>query len=303
MADRVSDRLKVIAITFNMTDHCNLSCANCNHASPLLDAKFADLDGFNADLAALGQVLRAGEIKLVGGEPTLHPQVVDFIKAARASGVAKKIHVTSNAVLLHKMTDEFWDNIDILELSIYPGVKYRGGGEDGLDMFREKAAARNIELVFPGRPVFKKTLLNNKIEDPVLVDAIYKNCGQVYKWGCHSVHEGRYYFCGPAPYLEQRMAKRGEHVENKIADSVQIQNNPNLRRDLEAYLNRQEPLIACAYCLGDNGIDFAHHQLNKKGVIDENLADDGDILQQVYFPPMVQVQMAARRKLLAILGQ
>lgn len=302
MQDRISDRLQVIAITFNMTDHCNLSCANCNHASPLLDTKFLDLEGFKADLAALGGVLRAGEIKFVGGEPTLHPQLLEFIQVARDSGIAPKLHVTSNAVLLHRQPDEFWKMIDILELSIYPGVKYRGGGEDGLQLFRDKAKEFDVELLFPGRPVFKKTLLNNKIEDPVLVDAIYRNCGQVYKWGCHSVHEGRYYFCGPAPYLEQRMAKRGEHVENKLADSVAIVNNPNLRRDLEAYLNREEPLIACAYCLGDNGVNFPHHQLNKKGVVEENLANDGDILKQVYFPPMQQVQMAARRKLLAIVS-
>lgn len=302
MAERVSDRLKVIAITINITDHCNLSCANCNHASPLLDTKFADLDSYKRDLAALSGVLRAEEIKMVGGEPTLHPQLLDFMREAKSCGIAPTLHVTSNAVLLHKQPDEFWELVDILELSIYPGVKYRGGGEDGLQLFRDKAKQFDVDLVFPGRPVFKKTLLNNKIEDPILVDAIYKNCGQIYKWGCHSVHEGRYYFCGPAPYLEQRMAKRGEHVENKIADSVQIQDNPHLRRDLEAYLNREEPLIACAYCLGDNGINFPHHQLNKKGVIEENLADDGDIIKQVYFPPMVQLQMAARRKLLNIVG-
>lgn len=302
MATRMSDRINVIAVTWNMTDHCNLTCANCNHASPLLDRKFLDLDQFEKDLGALQGVLHAEEIKLLGGEPMLHPKVSDAIKLAKESNIADKVRIISNGVLLHRADDEFWKNVDILEVSVYPGVKYKGGGEDGLQAYKDKAQEFGVHFYLPPRWDFKKTLLNNRIEDPVLVDYIYRNCGQISKWGCHTVQDGRYYKCGPAPYLEERMAKRGEPVKNKEIDSVALHGNPRLREELEAYLKSEKPLKACEYCLGENGVMVEHKMLRKQEIIDENLANDGDIQKKVYFPPAQRVQMMVRRKLLRVLS-
>ena len=68
----------------HITDHCNLNCRGCGHFSNLCPPTFLDLDAFRADMAAMAAKLRIEQIYLLGGEPLLHPQVSEFIRAARA---------------------------------------------------------------------------------------------------------------------------------------------------------------------------------------------------------------------------
>src|SRR5690348_4435511 len=97
------DKLLRPSVEFNLTEHCNLSCYGCDHASPLLPTRLADLESFQRDLAALSEVFHSREIRLVGGEPLLHPRIVEFMRAARDSGVADSVVIYTNGVLLHRM--------------------------------------------------------------------------------------------------------------------------------------------------------------------------------------------------------
>src|SRR5687767_9091206 len=106
------------AVEFNLTEHCNLKCARCDHASEALPAKFADLDSFRADLEALAAVLHARELKLLGGEPLLHPRLPDFLRVARASGIADTITVVTNGVLLHRTDPSVLAMADRIRVSL-----------------------------------------------------------------------------------------------------------------------------------------------------------------------------------------
>src|SRR5690242_16451548 len=117
-------KLAVKGIEVNLTEHCNLKCSGCDHASPHLPAKFASLAGVQADLAVLAGVLQADEIKLVGGEALMHPQVIDFMKMMREIKIAKRVVLITNGVLLHNFTDVY-KYVDRIWVSIYPGVKHR----------------------------------------------------------------------------------------------------------------------------------------------------------------------------------
>ncbi|HEY1452878.1 MAG TPA: hypothetical protein VGF57_05390, partial [Roseiarcus sp.] len=87
---------------FNLTEHCNLSCCECDHASPLLASKFASVESFSWDLEALARVFHSKQIRILGGEPLLHPQLTGFLTEARRIGVADSIVLITNGVLLHQ---------------------------------------------------------------------------------------------------------------------------------------------------------------------------------------------------------
>jgi uncharacterized radical SAM superfamily Fe-S cluster-containing enzyme len=88
-----------------ITSRCDLPCPVC-----LADARAAGTDITSAQLAfALDKLVRAEggghpPIQFAGGEPTLHPELIDFVRQAHAVGF-RKMEVDSNGLLLAQQAD------------------------------------------------------------------------------------------------------------------------------------------------------------------------------------------------------
>ncbi|HJX31092.1 MAG TPA: hypothetical protein VJ624_04480, partial [Thermodesulfobacteriota bacterium] len=105
-----------------VVDHCNITCRNCNHASPAIPSWYADPATVYRDFSVLAKYLRPKFIKVLGGEPLLHGHLDAVIQAARATGISDHFTLTTNGSLLHKASDAVWQAIDQVEISLYPGV-------------------------------------------------------------------------------------------------------------------------------------------------------------------------------------
>lgn len=258
MGSPIGDRLERHSIEYNLTEHCNLSCYSCDHASPLLPTKFARLEDFSRDLTALARVFHASQLRILGGEPLLHPELPFFLAEARRIGIADRIAIFTNGVRLHQAPDELWDLIDELWISVYPGVARRLSD----DACARICKAHGVSLHISHWVEFGKTLINQRIENPALVKAIFRECKSA---DCHTVHEGRFYRCCVAPFTRQRLALRGIDFDNHAIDGVALHDNVNLYEDLDACLNGRSPLAACSFCLGTSGPMVQHRQLNQRG--------------------------------------
>jgi len=109
-----------------LTDHCNLNCKSCSHFCPLAKEKFADIKTLERDFKRLSE-LSGGKIDrlvLLGGEPLLHPQLLDIIRFARKHFPQGSIRILSNGILLPQQPPEFWqtchENSIEIEVSVYP---------------------------------------------------------------------------------------------------------------------------------------------------------------------------------------
>ena len=107
-----------------LADHCNLNCKYCDHFSPLAEKRFIDIKKLRKDLKRFSSLVSIGNVGLMGGEPLLHPEIVQILNMTRQ--VLSKTHlaVFTNAILLPQMQDIFWQtcrdkNINIL-ISRYP---------------------------------------------------------------------------------------------------------------------------------------------------------------------------------------
>jgi len=238
-----------------------------------MDDRFASPADYERDIMALSEVLHVNHIFLAGGEPLLHPAFQDFLRITKKSGIADGTIVISNAMLLHEMPVAAWDHIDAMIVSIYPGVRYRVD----FDEVEREARARGAYLVRKNNDEFSKMLLNDRIEDPRLVDAIFKGCYSGIN--CHTVYEGVYYRCSRAHTLEPRMARIGKQVENRSVDGVKLHGNPDLRAELEAYLRENRPLKACEYCLGSAGRTERHLQLTRLAIKREQAEDHSRVAE------------------------
>ncbi|MEW6159567.1 MAG: 4Fe-4S cluster-binding domain-containing protein [Verrucomicrobiota bacterium] len=256
------------AIEYCVVDHCNLRCAGCDHASPHLSRRFADWHAFAADIEALGPHMHARVLRLVGGEPLLHPNLPAFVERARAVGIADEVWLWSNGLLLHAMPRELLEQFDVIRVSIYPGVSIRA---NLTQLQKDLAARRGTKLEMVTVNKFMHQLLNHPVADSDRTRETFLRCKETHVWSCHTVHEGRYYKCTKPALLRQRLANCGIQISSVLDDGVALHSNPSLREDLEAYLLSKTPLKACAWCLGTDGKRFAHHQLTATELDQERL--------------------------------
>lgn len=252
-------KLTRTSVEVSLTDHCNIRCYACAHASPLLAKKFASLEGFSRDLETLATAFHSKELRIVGGEPLLHPDLLQFLTEARRIGIADSIVVYTNGVLLHQMPDDFWRLTDVLRVSVYPGVRRRLDDEACERLCQAHGVALHLEHF----RTFDQTLIGKRIEDPKLVNAIYRACTTARD--CHTVHEGHFYKCPMAPIMSKWLALRNIDFDSPPTDGVALHDNPDLRADLERYLGSREPLAACSYCLGSSGAAVPHRQVDRFG--------------------------------------
>jgi organic radical activating enzyme len=266
-----ANKLTRLSVEYSLTEHCNISCHACAHASPLLAKKFADLSDFTRDFEALAEVFHSRELRIVGGEPLLHPELLAFLREGRRIGIADTIVVYTNGVLLHRVPEEFWRLIDKLHVSVYPGVRRRLDDEDCARLCR----THDVELGIEQFRTFDQTLISKRIDDHRLVKAIYRACHTATE--CHTVHGGRFYKCPMATLMSSWLALHKIDFESPASDGVALHGNPALQQDLERYLDSAAPLAACSYCLGSSGQAVTHRQLDNAGC-SAWLAEDGQAL-------------------------
>lgn len=101
----------MVNISYYLTDHCNLNCAGCNHFSPVAEPRFSSLHLFEDNIKALLKIAKVTEFNLMGGEPLLHPDIIQFIEIARKY-YSGSLHLITNGLLLDKMSDEFYSCIE-----------------------------------------------------------------------------------------------------------------------------------------------------------------------------------------------
>jgi organic radical activating enzyme len=275
------------SVEVNLTAHCNLSCYGCDHASPARDEGYLDLDVLKADLAALSEVYHVFEFFLTGGEPLLHPRLLDVIDTIRDSGIADRIAVVTNGVLLHRAPAGIWDRIDKIWVSLYPGVKRKLSNEEIRGQARRSGVLLNLKVT----DSFTDKLVHAENEDPELVRSIYSTC--TLRTSCHTIHEGRFYKCSPSPFVPEWVRRVGGGSVDFSGDGIPLRDNPDLRNQLEAYLRNEEPLSACRYCLGAVGKELPARQMNKRAVAEWLAEPARDPAEQLDRPALA----AARSRL------
>ena len=162
-------------LELNVVEHCNLSCRSCSHLSPLMPRRIVSPDQILDDLDLLSRVYHARWVRLVGGEPLLHPQLLDVIAAARQSRIADRVSLVTNGVLLTKMDDELWRAVDAIEVSLYPG---KGLDAAARSHCKELARRHDVDLRLVEIREFRESFSNRGTDDDALVRRIYSRCSR-----------------------------------------------------------------------------------------------------------------------------
>ncbi len=111
-AERIAKMAAKPKLDVQVCDHCNLRCAGCLHFAPLAQEHFLDAESYERDLGQLASVDGVegyfSSVALMGGEPLLHPRLVDIIETTRAHLLQQDVVLCTNGLLLKRMDDGFW---------------------------------------------------------------------------------------------------------------------------------------------------------------------------------------------------
>jgi organic radical activating enzyme len=241
----------------NVAEHCNLSCRGCSHLSPVLPKRFVEPDDVHGSLSLLARHYHADQVRLVGGEPLLHPDLTSVIKAVRTSGVTERVVIVTNGLLLSRMDPEVWQAVDEIEISMYPG---HNPNPDQLARFESLAHQHAVGL-FPTRvSQFRESYTELANDDPDAIRGIFDSCKIIHQWRCHTVAEGMFFRCPQSYFLPKVLT---DSFADPHVDGLRIDESATFGARLLAYLNDSAPLAACTHCLGTAGTLVDHQQVRR----------------------------------------
>lgn len=243
-------RVHTRSLEAHVVDHCNLTCAECCSLSPLLPARFTSPAELAHDLALAVKVLAPRVFKLVGGEPLLHPEIVELARVARRSGVAPRLSLTTNGLLLPRMPDALWEELDALTISRYPAP---GLPAALVAEVEDKAAHFGVRVSWKQQDAFVTMSLPARRDDEAETTAIFSRCW--LRERCHLVRDGRFYTCTRPVHLQTLLGPS----QDLTADGLPLADCT--AEAVLAYLQRERPLAACAHCAGGDAAMAPHRLL------------------------------------------
>ncbi len=244
-------RVQTRSLEAHIVDHCNLSCAECCSLSPLLPRWFASPEDLRRDLAIASTFLAPATFKLVGGEPLLHPQIAAMARIAAESSIAPRISLTTNGLMLGRMEDELWRNLDAMTISLYPQPELPKALIAGAE---EQAARFGVELNWKQQDQFVLMNTEGRRADAKETAAIFNRCW--LRERCHIIRSGSFYTCTRPPHMQTLLGEDADFSE----DGYSLTEPGADAAGLLAYLQREHSLEACAYCHGGDA-KMAPHRL------------------------------------------
>ena len=224
--------LKYIEVITN--DHCNLKCRACSHFANLAKPHIISLKQYESDLKEITKKFLIKQIRIMGGEPLLHPQINNIMQITRHYIKTTEIDLVTNGILLSEQDETFWNtviNCQIkLDISQYPinnepyEKTYEILRKYGLDYYATK---RNY---FSG---FFNPLGNYDI------NKTFKNCSITKNI---LLREGKIYHCSIAPYI--RCYNEFFNTNLEIEEGLDIYKNN--ATEIIKYLSK--PIESCKYC-------------------------------------------------------
>lgn len=97
--------IKTPQIEMHVAHSCNLACESCSHYSNYGHRGLVSLEEGHEWFSGWSNRVQPEYFNLVGGEPSLHPQLADFVRLTRIHWPVSKIRVVTNGFFLHRHPD------------------------------------------------------------------------------------------------------------------------------------------------------------------------------------------------------
>jgi organic radical activating enzyme len=242
----VDGRVRTEAVEVNAVRHCNINCRSCSHGSPSMRPSFADPGQVERDLTALTPWLDVEHVRVLGGEPLLHPQLPELLRAVRRSGLGERRRLLTNGLKLAEQPDEFWAEVEEVHVSVYPNTAQH---VRRARLAIARAAERTGTTVrFKHFDHFRISFRRPE-DHPELTQDIYETCQIGNRWRCLTIDSGGLHRCPQAMLTPDPAAVAKDSLTIADIDSAEA---------VRAWLLRPEALRSCRSCAGSAGVCRPH---------------------------------------------
>jgi len=224
-------------IEYEIVEHCNLRCKNCNKFSYIKEHNCIDIDQIKKDFFLLSKRFTLENFTILGGEPLLHPDLNNIILLAKKAFNNSAIKIITNGALFFKKNFIFLNLLSAknitLEISKY---------ELNIDYEKIKNICKkfNINFILTEKQYFKDFVDKSGSCDP---DKSFKRCRELVY--CPSFFNGKLFQCGYSKSSE--FLTKTSRLSNFALDKgIDISST-----DEQIYKYLTAPVPTCKFCSVD----------------------------------------------------
>ncbi len=232
----IKQRTFLKSIEFQIVDHCNLNCRGCSHFSNISEKRFIDarvltkcFDKLNSHIGYVYSVA------LMGGEPLLHPDLIDIMQYCRDRFPLSEIRIVTNGLLLDKMPEEFYrachKNRILIYISKYPPTINK------LDKIKEILSLYQVRYFISSTVREFSVCLNP--EGTSDMKYTFEHCGRK---SCTIVRDDHIYVCPISAYIDKYNKRFGQNIPQPEGLNLYDCSTDELLEYLK------NPVRTCSYC-------------------------------------------------------
>lgn len=250
----MNNKINISGLEINITEKCNLNCKGCDHSMGIISPKHIPFSKLIEDIKKASEYFHSRTIRIIGGEPLLHPHLSKIIHDIYAINIANSIELWTNGIFLHKVSTQNWEFLDGIVISRYPNIftEY-----DNLTL-RKIVNKYNIWVHIRDCNTFSWSTSHQKNSMEV-AKILHNNCKESST--CHTIRDGKIYKCVQASFAKDRLNSIGISIDD---DGIDLFCSNNFRQEFFNHMWQKHPLNACSFCVGEFGAKFPHTKVMDK---------------------------------------
>lgn len=262
-------------VEFHLVDYCNLNCKGCTHFSNIYhrndQGSLIDLASIVQQFRRLKSLCDVSIIRLMGGEPLLHPQLERILPLVRNIFPLARIFLVTNGLLIEKLSASVCESIrnnDIfINISLYrPTIAKYNEIEDFLNKNDIIHFWGNGEKCIKDEQIitrFHTCLTTNRKEK----SNGYKVCYNKYCW---FLRDGKIAKCGYPLLINVLNRNLGSEFKVDERDYIDIDSCTS-GWDIVSFLNNPTPF--CKYCC-ENTVEFLWESDRKAAELQDYIVEN-----------------------------
>jgi hypothetical protein len=208
--------LDIRNLEMHVAHSCNLACESCSHYSNQAHKGLLEIEEAERWMLAWSERVRPAIFSLLGGEPTIHPRLAEFVPVARRCWPASEIRIVTNGFLLsrhpdlpRRMAED--GNVRICVSAHHESPAYTSRLKPVVELLEGWVREYGITVnSYPSSRWWRRTYKGFGATMEPFEDneprSSWENCNARF---CPQLFDGRIWKCGPVAYLGMQNAKYG----------------------------------------------------------------------------------------------